>query len=344
MMKIQYVIKLANYFYKVAAEEEILEERSISPYSPYYKENLGEEEDYKDLPSLKTFREQFQETTFNYRVIFLNNLFNLSKLCKNNDKKSITIEEYKTSIKNIVSPLASRPRGLLSEELAKTLDEGNYLLLEDNFNRFFSKDAINVVVHKVVETDAVNAQAVIHDIGHKLMDEFLEQHQEFKGENFGSVLKDAIENDFNFEILGNARRIQLDEVIDRTKGTMFELLLISNNIISGSIAEMNLMKNDISDLFAELFLIFNKNKESLDNIKPLPIILYTNQHGNFISLKDKDVGGKPYPIKISPKDPGGLPNIENILSDYLPKLDKFFKQELELLKGRVFPTSIGFNL
>lgn len=344
MMKIQYVIKLANYFYKVAAEEEILEERSISPYSPYYKEDLGEEEEYKDLPSLKTFREQFQETTFNYRVIFLNNLFNLSKLCKNNDKKSITIEEYKTSIKNLVNSLSSKPRGLLSEELAKTLDEGNYLLLEDNFNRFFSKDAINVVVHKIADTDSVNAQAVIHDIGHKLMNEFTEKHLEFTGANFGKVLTEAITNDFNFEIVGNVRKSELDDVIDRIKGVMFELLLVSNNIISGSIGESNLMKDDVRDLFADLFLIFNKNKESLEGIKPLPVILYTNQYGNFISLRDKDAGGKPYPIRIYPKDPSGLPNIENILDDYLPKLDKFFKQELELLKGRVLPTSIGFEL
>ena len=353
------ILKLAQQYYKLAHIKygEIIEEQYISPEHEEYgdperspfrskdpedkirESKLGNE----NLPKYEEFVKHYAKTKINYRLIYpkySKYFFGLRNSVYMDDPP--TVEDYKSMI---IRHKDTSP------------EEANRLL--ENFDQIFSKNAINVVVNKFDPDDKVTPEAVDHDIAHRFLEK-IDLHQP-KLSNIKDEFKEALNDEYEVQSFNirdelnhheetesvNLNNLEISPIIlDNNKTVIINYLFISmaaTNIIStlitynkipNSISEFNLSQGLIKDLFPDLFVLYNKNGETFENLQFNGFPFITDKNLSEISLKlnyNKFTEG----YLFTPKNQN-IPKINEVIKNYLDEIEKIIKSSILDLVGKVF--------
>ena len=356
------ILKLAQQYYKLAHIKygEIIEEQYISPEHEEYgdperspfrskdpedkirESKLGNE----NLPKYEEFVKHYAKTKINYRLIYSNYSFGLRSSVYMDDPP--TVEDYKSMIMRYVNIPS------LSDEFILEVKQ-----LLENFDQIFSKNAINVLVNKLDPDDKVTPEAVDHDIGHRFL-ETIDLHQ-FKFSNIREKFKEALNDEYEVQsfnirdelnhqeetesvdsnnleispvILDNTKTIIINSLFKGIAATNIISTLITHNKIPNSISEFNLSQGLIEDLLPDLFVLYNKNGETFENLQFNGFPFITDNNLREISLNlnyDKFTEG----YLFTPKNQN-IPKINEVIKNYLDEIEKIIKSSILDLVGKVF--------
>ena len=338
-MEINKLLKLANYFYKMATP---LESLVIHPsVDQLIRENI----------KIEDYEKHYEDTTVNYRIIFIDN--NKFKLITARSELAYSIEEIENMIidHDIIATLdnVSHMKDEQIQEEIKKYKEGKDidlmikdLMIKDlhlNFLKAGKGDQVNInIISPANSGDTISPAAIDHDIAHAVLHAFNEGliSKKNKMKEIGPLLNDAIQADFNFP--------DDMKVNDTLRNSMLRMILIGSNIIPGSVGELNFSRGNDIDLMPDMFAIYNKkgeNKkgESFNNINIKSPGLYIHENGygygnKTVSLNSK--GGK----LLAPKNSSGeLINLKKLLLEgqegILNQQAQEIKDHLIKLNGKV---------
>lgn len=336
------IIKKANLFYKLVKKAVPLDDVVITPQSEYYDPTATEtsvrrsKKREMDLPSIAEFRSHYENTNIKYRIIYCENKFNLQQIpiriqaFKNLIKKEIESAKQDYSREESKLENANNSSEILQnmQEYEEIIKEGEFLLQEGTLN----PEAINIIANKYAYTDLVGPKGVDHDLGHQILDAF-EKH-------FQRGFSEEIKQDYHLKITNTiTKEITYEDIpevgINVIGFHLITYIIAKNNLLQESISSINLNKDTLEDLLADLLIYYNRGGETLDNIKINGVNLYTDM--SFLDLKTKPFKSENKNICICPKNiDNSIPNIEGQLRNLLKIMEEKIKKVLNSRVGKVF--------
>jgi hypothetical protein len=359
-MEINKLLKLANYFYKMATPLESLVIDKSVPQST--RNNIN----------IKDYQDHYKNTTINYRIIFVNN--DIFKLSLPRSENAYSTEEIKTMIKNhniiplIKNVIHMGPNQI--EDATKEYEENNKanidLLVKDLDLQFLDKglgETVNINIMSTLNNkkDIISPAAIDHDTSHAIFHSFNEGNisKKNKMREIAPKVTKAIKADFNFP-----SEMKVD---DKLCNSILRMILIWSNIISGSIGELQFRAGADGDLMPDMLALYNLHGEKFDNlnIKSPGLYIYENEIGHKIvagknAFKILSNADDPLSIYVEREElmptrsDGRLINLEELLlgqvDDKGTKQDgilndqaKEIKRHLRSLNGRVIVLRSGMR-
>lgn len=371
-MKINKLLKLANYFYKMATPlESLVIHNSVDANR---SENIQAE--------TQNFVKHYKGTTVNYRIIFIDNkqfkletlrneaayeVSDINKAIINNNVISKVVQDYREQRAKLTPAQLRNKRTHMPPHMSDTdLDSSieEYTANEkdkiDEMKKdlkldFLPKgtgDTINInIICAHNEGDIISPSAIDHDIAHAV----------FHGFNEGKISKQINKPQMRKDIM-KAIKSDIDFpnnilVTDELCKAIVRVVLIGSNIISGSIGELNFIENQRDvDLMPDMLALYNLKEESFKNVEILlPKNLYAhndyaknngtigdaitvgnkNKHGvelNGVELKTRSGTSELPNLKLLLK---GDPEKQDANSGILQQEAITIKNHLRSLNGRV---------